>query len=698
MVYGIFPDAAAKPASIPAMLPETHPLIEAVTKPLADNAEQRLAANALLGETFDPDHAGVGAAISRLERIDRMKRPWLPFSALCALAVLSLAALAFAAHSMNRSFALMRSINDPDPAAYKKFYTRFSSEELLILGDPALSRLRQKEALHLSAPDRPDYYAEFAGAYFAEHDALPPDYHETARRLDPGNAFFLYNAAGKEGGESVRKIEKQKATGEIAPRMRDGMKLRPLPGETGWKVDDPAAFGKALEMIAAASRMPRFDSYERAMAEARIPLFDQSDITGRIHALVYQASQTTQTVSLRKVADLLCAGAYLSSLEGDEEKFLMIHGISEAFLGQLCSTPPEGLVAELVYHLTADIVTRALYHGAVRLGMDELAVSLGEREAAFQEARDIKQIGNDRIDGNEAALKKEGSMLQALMLPLVSRQVANPPQLDGGNLKPGRLADHDLVSAMAMSCIAIILLPVALLVLLFRLRAPRHVRILAGRFAHLLEAGDWLWICGAGVALPFAIVFCISWLTPFGGRELGLRATHFLFPLIHFNILLLLLFSVPPSIVRWRLAGRLAPFGLGMRMGWLGISISVLGVIASLLPSPIMGWKTLPSSAMMAVALVFSLWQGAILFGICRAMLGKQETRIPKAIVGHALLPVHLVALILSVAAVLLIFASANRWISKDLLTKAVPTGLGQFEADVAAEKRREVNAILGFE
>jgi hypothetical protein len=32
------------------MLPETHPLIEKVTEPLADNAERRMAAHAFLGE------------------------------------------------------------------------------------------------------------------------------------------------------------------------------------------------------------------------------------------------------------------------------------------------------------------------------------------------------------------------------------------------------------------------------------------------------------------------------------------------------------------------------------------------------------------------------------------------------------------------------------------------------------------------
>lgn len=680
------------------MLPETHPLIEAATKPLADNAEQRLAAHALLGETFDPAHPGGADAMSRLERVDRMKRPWLPMAAICGLAAVSLVAFLFIATSMNRSIGILRALTASDSAMDESALTRFSPEERLLLGDPALTRLEQKEALHLSDPGRPDFYAEYAGAYFQEHFALPSDYLDTVGRLDPDNAFFLYNAAGKEGGDSVSKTNSSSAPGVEATRMRDGVELPPVPGETAWKADDPAAFGKALEMIGTATGLPRYDTYETALSEARTRLFDQSCLPGRLHALAYQAAQTTQTISIRKVVDLLCASAYLSSVEGDEERFLRTRDISEAFLRHLSSAPQAYLVVELIYAASADLITRSLYHGAVRLGRDDLAASLGERKAAFQELRDLRNIRKNGAGGTELAIKREGSVIQSRTLPMVAQMVANPPSVDGGDLRPGRLADHDFVSALAMSFIVSALFIVALFVLLFRLRAPRHVKILAGRFAQLLDARDWAWILGAGVALPFALVFSISWLTPFGGRGLGIETTRFLFPVLHFNILLMLLLSVPPVVVRWRLAGRLAPFGLDVRAGWFAISICVLGVMASLLPFPIMGWEALPSSAMVVVAGTILLWQGAILVGILRALLGKRESRLPKAIVGHALFPVFLATMVLSVATVPLILGSANHRISEDLLTKVVPTGLSRFEAGVAAEIRREVNAILGFE
>ena len=55
------------------MLPETHPLIEVITEPLAANAEQRMAAHAFLGQKFDAAHPGVADATARIEAAGRRK-------------------------------------------------------------------------------------------------------------------------------------------------------------------------------------------------------------------------------------------------------------------------------------------------------------------------------------------------------------------------------------------------------------------------------------------------------------------------------------------------------------------------------------------------------------------------------------------------------------------------------------------------
>lgn len=64
--FMFFPDTPAKPVSIPAVIPKTHPLIEAVTEPLAANAERRMAAQAILAENFEPGHPAVADLEARL--------------------------------------------------------------------------------------------------------------------------------------------------------------------------------------------------------------------------------------------------------------------------------------------------------------------------------------------------------------------------------------------------------------------------------------------------------------------------------------------------------------------------------------------------------------------------------------------------------------------------------------------------------
>jgi hypothetical protein len=62
-------------------------------------------------------------------------------------------------------------------------------------------------------------------------------------------------------------------------------------------------------------------------------------------------------------------------------------------------------------------------------------------------------------------------------------------------------------------------------------------------------------------------------------------------------------------------------------------------------------------------------------------------------------LPTALSFSIILLAALVPIYReSAERWIARDELTRAVVNGLSTFEAQVARRKRSETNAILGIE
>lgn len=675
------------------MRPKSHPLIEAAVKPLSGNPENELAAIAVLERTVDTDHVESQAAISRWAKHDLRTRPvlWIPMIYL--LAVLSLILFSIIGSTINRDIQLLRSMGRSHSPKELAIFKGLSPAEILLLGDPALPDLEQKKALWQSAPKNPAYYAEYAGAWFNENGALPDDYLETVRTIDPENAFFLYNVAGRVGAECLSKLVTQSST-KNPPRVVDGVKLKPLPNETEWEITDPVAYEEALAALKSASDLPRLDSYEASLLATRIALFDQSRISNRLLALAYSASQSTQVISFRKVADLLSASLYLNSIEGDAEGFMEALAISDEFLKHQASGPKGSLVAELVYAASAEILTRSIYHGAVRLGMNDLANSYEAKMELFQQERDRKQM---RASSEDQMIAREGSVLLAMTLPMVKRQVADPPPLKKSALTAGRRADHDFISAFATSLIAVAMCISTFVVLCFRFRDSETVRILARRYGQLLNGKDWLWIFGLGLALPFLLTFVVSWLTPLGGRSLGMRPTAFLFPVTHFMILLLLLFTLPPLIIRWRLSKITSPFGWNCGPTKLDLLLPVAGVTASLLAFPIVGWRLLPHSALLGIEIVMALWVLKIVVGILRTMFGKDTKRLQRATITHALLPVYAFAFVLSVLCIIPILTSANRWISQDQLSKVVATGFSYYEAEVAEQKRKEVSAILGL-
>lgn len=678
------------------MLPPTDPLIAAAVKPLSKNAEQQLAVSEMLRETADPAHPEAAAAIARWEKMDAKKHPDAWKTLLYVLTAVSLVAFVVMGISMNRSIRMIRAVYSFDPIRDATLTNGLSPAEKLLLGDPSLPLIAQKEALHLSDPDRPDFYAEYAGVYFSEHSTLPADFLETVARIDPDNSFFLYNAAGRTGGESVSKIKAPHSSSGL-PRMREGVKLMPISAETEWEITKESDFAAAMEIIGKATAMPRFDSYETAMAEKRVPLFDQDTIVGRIHALANSAMQPSQVISLMKVANLLQASAYRHSVAGDAEGFRRDHAMTEAFLRHLGTGPDRTLVGELVFNVVAESTTRSLYHGAVRLGLGDLAENLGKRKDAFQEYRDLKEIG--RHNNGAELLEMEGSMMHKLSLSMVSRQVANPPTLRSADFAPGRLADHDLASAVAVSCLFVSALLAGLWVLGFQFRAPQPIRILAGRFTQLLNARDWTWILGIGVVLPFAGILAISLLTPMGGRSMSLYRLGFLFPFIHYAILLLFLLSVPPLLIRWRMAKRGGPFGLDGRIGKLSFVFPILGILVALAAFPLVAWSKIRGDyTFMLLGGLLGLWQLFIIISVLRALLGKQGLRLRRAIIARAMLPAVALAMIIAAVVLPLFLASAQKRIAKDELTRVASRGFSRYEAEVADLKRKEVNAILGIE
>jgi hypothetical protein len=688
-----FPDTPAKPASIALMLPEAHPLIEAVTKPLANNAEQRLAANALLGESLNETHPAVAETLARLERADRKKFPRLWRVCLHVCAAVAFLLLAIPAVKMRQAWQGMGFSGGIGGEEIALLPENLTPSQRLLVGDPALPTRRQRELLHLSAPERADFFTEYAGAYASDFKKLPDGYLETTARIDPDNAFHLYNAAARNGGDFVEKV---KPVSPRPTRYSGGKRIRELPDEAVWKIKDEAKFNGALELIAKAATLPRYDTYETSLAAARLPLFPQDRIIPRIRAIAHTAGQTTQVISLRKATDLISAKAYFLSLAGDTEGFLKLHADSEAFLAHIARSPESHLVGELVYAVCASGTANAFHFGAERLGLPELAGEMQRRRQAFIDDANMREQREDAISDH---IETKASSLAALTAPMVGRQVANPPPFDPESLTPGRLSEYDVYSSLLLALSVVTLGLAALAIFLLRALLPGPVKIVSKRFDLLLRPVDWAWVAGAVVA-PIAFTLTITRYTSLGGRDFSVHHNEMLFPAVHHLLVLLMLLTVPPLVIRWRLGKRLGAFGMMGVFRPLPLIPPAVGFPALLIAHPVIrrfsDWHD--KLIMLPFALILAAWCISILIGFLSIHFGKREPRIARAAALSALPTALSFAIILLAALVPVYRESAERWIAKDELTRAVVNGLSAYEAEIARRKRSETNAILGIE
>jgi len=678
------------------MLPETHPLIEAVTKPLADNAEQRLAANELLAENFDADHPGLEEALARLLVDDGKRHPAAWKVALWSLAGIALALALFSHLPEIRLASSMYGSSLFEPPEPPPLPSGLTEKQRLLLGDPALDDLRQKRRLHLHEPDNPAYYAEFAGAYAAENEALPADYLETVARIAPENAFFMYLAAGQAGKRAIDKTRSGSAPSK--PRFVDGVRLGPAFREQEYSVTDRAAFDEAMELIGKAAELPDFRTYTGTMMAERSGILPDDTMAEFMHSLVHVYSTAWGIISLRNVADLMSARAQELSKEGRKEDFVAFARQREAFMSGLARNADTTLVGELVYAVIGSFTAMNFHGAADRLGLAEMAERYRRQMDAFQAMKDGLEI---RRKKDEAPFPEESaSMIAGMTLPMVRGQVFSPPPLGESDLRPMRLAEHDLAMRLGITSAALILLVACLLVFLFRFLTPRSVRHPAKRLAALLRPGDWVWVFLCGIVLPIAIFLAISGMTPLGGRDHGLKHFLLLFPGIHLLAILMNLLLAPALVIRWRLSTRLAPFGIGS--GGVRISGAVLLAILlwSLAAHPVLVRFGLAVPALIGISAVPLLWVGNVFLNVMQAILGKPRQRVVYTATSAALPPAYAMGIIALCLTLPIFIASERHWLAQDTLFRTAPDApdLGAYEFKIAAEKRREINAILGFE
>lgn len=690
------------------MHPSHHPIIESVTKPFADNAELKLSASRILEENFDPAHPGIPAALKRLESRDEKKVGWIRKSAIWILAAAVLGFTIYPEVTIIQRYLglsdLLYSFNEPKSPAFPSHLTE---QEKLLLGDPNLDLLtqkKQKKMLFESDPDNPAYFAEFAEAHRSLHDKLPDDFLETALRIDPDNAFFLYWAASEYQEKAIDKRSssaKKPGASRPVPRFVDGVRLKPLPVAQEYTILDQTAYDEAMSLIERASQLAKFDNYSISLMKERMRLLPRpQNLIEYVRKIAYQFSSSSNGImSLIRVADLLNARAEELSKKGDKEAFVILAKRRDAFVASMMNSRDGFLVDALVQHVVVSSTATNFHAAADRLGLTELEEKYRKQNEACIAESDRRELARSKSSPALELIEEKSGMLHRMALPLVDKQVKNPPALADADLKPMRMVEHEVMGRLGVITVSLSLLLGALIIFHFRFLAARTIRLTAKRFACLLTFCDWLWIVSLGVVLPILAFFYISRLSPFSGREHGATFFLFLFPSLHLTVLLMNLLFIPAVITRWRLKRRAAAFRLGSWMDWLALPVIAVMLIYSVAAYPGLAKFKLNPFMQVVIAAPVVGWLGFVFLHALRMFLGSARSRIIQTATAIAVLPAYAVAAMALCTLMPFYHAGEKHWVPQDKLLLIDPDApdLGAYEFKIAAQKRREIKEMLGL-
>lgn len=693
-------------------------MVEAATRPLADNAEIRLAAKQFLRENLRPTEDN-----DRADRLEKLTARWNEVDARAskkvrwAIAAILIAALSaillipgvleIIAYGQHLHYWSDPIFNPPPTDAHVRVARRADpAKRLLLVGNSSDGTdLETSEALWRSDPDNPAFFAEYAAQFIRENDQLPPGYRDTPRRIDPTNAFFVYLEASLVAKGSVEE---------------DDTKTSPAgtpPGKSSWKVLDQAKLDRAMDLLRGARNLDKFDSYSAEMLAARTASLKQERPLDHLDLTIILGDKPMSPwIGFIQLLSAIHAQAFILADQGQVQAFEDLEKDAEHFFHMALTDRPSTLIGEVIVVGFARMTGKAISEGHDTLGRSGVNPKWSRLNQIIDEKREARKKANPEITGATSDPRKTASIFWGESLNIGTRATDNPPPLTDTKLKPGRLVDHEIASrAMAMVTWLLILIALSA-AFLHRFRAGAMAARLGKRYADLLDKRDWAWILGAGILLPLAFTLGVNRFTPLGGRDFSLFATGLLVPAGHFVGLWMLWLLLPPQLIRWRLARRAITtnFRPPQWLAWVAIisaaaSVPVIGYAAVTLaqtadtawmdfhllefaPAFEMAMNGAPALLWAAIGLFLlpTLW---LCISIGSALLGGTKTQVHCSVSASALIPVYMLTLPILLLSILGFQASERFWFKRETLMTVKPgtPGWSQYEYEVTLQARKEL-------
>ncbi|MES2660134.1 MAG: hypothetical protein V4689_16040 [Verrucomicrobiota bacterium] len=696
-------------------------LIDAAVRPLSDNAELKLATTDLLDGMMADSGNDVAETIERWDAIDRRSgRRWAGIVLWAAVAFISAVVFVVEFREIRRlsvwaEWASRFNIFAPVPAdepVNRLAATLNERDRLLLFGDLSKEgKAARMEALWRSEPGNPAYFAEYAAAFISENSSLPPDFLTIARRIDPENAWFTYQAAAVEAKDAVKSSKRTGGKRVAGKTVFDSPKT--------WQILDQGRFDRTLELFREARAQPKFTSYGAELLRKRIPLIPRETFADRIDSIgILGGFSVSSSIRLRLVLDVFAAKAMMLADSKDLAGYTALTGEADHFLRSLCGEKDSTLVDGLIAGVAAAVISENLGHVAEKLDLPDDARRWKAIHSLLKGRADGKYSRKFIVDGKVVPADTRTGFFIGGSIEMVAKQTENQAPITDDDLKPGRLFDHELLSRFFAYALWFLLLPCLIALACHRFCVTTLSRRLSRRMEDLLRVSDRAWIVGLGVLLPVFYVMAINRLTPLGGRGLGVKGTVFLLPLAHFLGLWLLWLVVPVRVVRWRLSKRARCFGFG-RSSWFDW-LAVAGAAAFV---PLIGWALLagpaadfwqawvaelvmmdetkrpPSSLLWAALGCAGITLICLAIAVFRTLLSRSDRQFQSAAASSAVVKTFAWMLIVLALAIPAFQAAGQYWFEREKLMKLDPyrPGWSAYEHRVAEQARRELREVLSY-
>lgn len=477
---------------------ETGRFIALATRPLGDNLELKLAAEAELRKSVEAHAAGrtraLVEAVEALEAADRhpnRRRRWiallLAVTAVVFLPLLGHTILQFREISKLRAFT---SMSGPSDFTEPRIPGLTPQQRLLLFGASGADDEAGKwKPLWDSAPDNPAYLAEYASAYFRDHKELSPEILQAAESLDPDNAWFAALAATgmAEGGVTKERVP-------YSP-------VKSPPKTPVWKIDDAKRLDETLAAIHRLAAKTKYTAYQAELLRERMPLFPpRRDYVSQIPPMLYVGLMPASNLGLRKLSDAMAAGAQQCAARGDVEGFRRITGDWQALV-PLFVRGGDTLIDVMIAKVFFSGPAQNFRDAARTLGLEkEARYFAGIQDRWLEEKNAREKRGKPDPDG--ALVEQRSAVLVGMTLPMLRRQVKSPPRLTAEDLRPGRYADHALFGRLGSWAVFLLLGLCAVAAATFR--GTPLARRLSARMVDLLRPADWIWMLLGGIGFPVA--------------------------------------------------------------------------------------------------------------------------------------------------------------------------------------------------